>query len=254
MRNTTRVLLAVTASILAAVSASTPAAGEPPERIIGGEPATEGQFPWAVWLSMGCTGSLVTEQVVLTAAHCVRETGPDTSITAYYGSVDLSDPDLQEIGSSYVHRSATYDEGRGDWALIKLAQPVTDPAVVAMADTTAGDTGPEFTMVGWGPTSPGGPSSGLNHATVRYVDDGSCAQAHGELDPAGELCAAGEDGTGGVCSGDSGGPLLWLDGAEPVVVGIVSWGEGCARPGTLVVSAQLSHWYPDVAAALEELR
>jgi secreted trypsin-like serine protease len=60
--------------------------------IVGGVPAAQGEFPWMVRLSMGCGGAMYTQSLVLTAAHCVGATGPNTSITVTHGVVDLQDP------------------------------------------------------------------------------------------------------------------------------------------------------------------
>src|SRR5262245_65609731 len=57
-------------------------------QVIGGTPAAQGEFPWVVRLSMGCGGSMITQELVLTAAHCVPATGPNTNITATLGAVD----------------------------------------------------------------------------------------------------------------------------------------------------------------------
>jgi secreted trypsin-like serine protease len=72
----------------AVVAQSDPDVGGPTTNVVGGQPAADGEFPWMVHLSMGCGGSLLTNQVVLTAAHCVGSTGEDTSITAFVGSND----------------------------------------------------------------------------------------------------------------------------------------------------------------------
>merc|ERR1712183_396218 len=57
------------------------------------------------------------------------------------------------------------------------------------------------------------------------------------------LCAArpGKD----ACSGDSGGPLIvrGADHTEDVVVGIVSWGTGCANPRYPGVYSRISMAY-----------
>src|SRR5262245_46736430 len=90
--------------------------------VVGGTPAAKGEFPWMVRLSMGCGGAMYSEQLVLTAAHCVDGTGNDTGITATYGVVDLQDSSKVTRQSTYVHQSATYGTSTGgDWALIKLS-------------------------------------------------------------------------------------------------------------------------------------
>src|SRR5438552_628489 len=67
-------------------------AGTPDPRpvptVVGGTRAAQGEFPWMVRLSMGCGGALYTQQIVLTAAHCVGGSGPNAGITATAGVVD----------------------------------------------------------------------------------------------------------------------------------------------------------------------
>src|SRR5436309_12457030 len=93
-----------------------------------------------------------------------------------------------------------------------------------------------FTIVGWGADREGGAQQRyLLKAQVPFVDDKKCAAAGGsysDLIPDAEICAGYDQGGTDTCQGDSGGPMFRRD-AEGVwlQVGIVSWGEGCARPG-----------------------
>ena len=51
-----------------------------------------------------------------------------------------------------------------------------------------------------------------------------------------------------IVQGDSGGPLVTADGAGAALVGITSWGDGCARPGTYGVYTRVSEFLPWVAS------
>jgi len=223
--------------------------------VVGGTPADPGEYPWMVRLSMGCGGAMYTQQIVLTAAHCVGGTGADTSITATVGVVDLQDPAAVEVQSTYVYQSPGYGNPSGDdWALIKLASPVDLPTLNVAADASY-DNG-TFTLIGWGAASEGGPQEqNLLEAEVPFIDDAQCGSAYTELVPEEEICAGDWD-NGGIdtCQGDSGGPMVRRDDAgEWVQVGIVSWGYGCARPlnpGVYTQTSTFSTAIADAAAGL----
>ncbi|HIW60919.1 MAG TPA: serine protease [Candidatus Stackebrandtia excrementipullorum] len=264
MRTITSRLIAVASAVFIGVLSvgvsSVPASADdtdgPGTNIVGGETADEGEYPWMVRLSMGCGGSLLTDQIVLTAAHCVDSTGPDTSITASYGSVDLDAPEIVDYQSEYVHRSPAYGtDGVEDWALILLSEPVADAHLLAIAESDVNDSG-DFEIMGWGADSEGGPQQSLMlKATVPFVDDVECGDAYGSsFDGPAEICAGLPEGGVDACQGDSGGPMIARDASgEAVQVGIVSWGYGCARAGYPGVYAQVSYSAADILAAADEL-
>ena len=251
---------AVAAGALAVGAASLPALADdadgPSTKVVGGTPAEEGEYPWMVRLSMGCGGSLVSDQVVLTAAHCVGDSGPDDTITAQYGSVDLESPDIKEYQSEEVYVSPQYGEDNTeDWAVIKLAEPVADAQLLKIADTPDYDEG-DFEIMGWGADAENGDQQQyLLKASVPSVSDDECAKAYGdELDPASMLCAGVPEGGIDTCQGDSGGSMIARDeNGDPVQVGIVSWGQGCAEAGYPGVYTQVSNSAADIQAAVDEL-
>lgn len=226
-------------------------------QVVGGTRAAQGEFPFMVRLSMGCGGALYTQDIVLTAAHCVGATGNNTSIGVTAGAVDLQDANRITRTSTYVYRAPGYNNPSGDdWALIKLNAPITNQATLPIATNGTYDTG-TFTVAGWGAaTEGGGQQRYLLKATVPFVTDTQCAQAYGsELIPAEEICA-GNWSTGGVdtCQGDSGGPMFRRDNNNAwIQVGIVSWGTGCARPQFPGVYSQVSAFAAAIATAAANL-
>jgi secreted trypsin-like serine protease len=244
--------LAFTAVSVAAVlgAAAGQAVAAPPEandvqpQVIGGTPAAPGEFPWIVRLSMGCGGSMITQQILITAAHCVPATGPNTTITATLGAVDLQDPNRTVVRSDYVIRAPGAGGPPGDdWALIRLERSVDVPTV-PIATTPEFDSG-TFTVAGWGAAVEGGPQQRfLLKAEVPFIDDAQCASAGGDyldLVPDEEICAGNwDDGGVDTCQGDSGGPMFGRDAAGTLkVVGATSFGEGCARPNKPGVYARV---------------
>ncbi|WP_327380185.1 MULTISPECIES: serine protease [unclassified Streptomyces] len=247
-------------SVIAAVALATlslqPAnASAAPAPVVGGTRAAQGEFPFMVRLSMGCGGALYSQTVVLTAAHCVSGSGNNTSITATAGAVDLQSSSAVKVRSTKVLQAPGYNGVGKDWALIKLAQPINQPTL-KIATTTAYDSG-TFTVAGWGAaTEGGGQQRYLLKANVPFVSDATCQQAYGsDLVPSQEICA-GYVSAGGVdtCQGDSGGPMFRKDNAGAwIQVGIVSWGEGCARPGYPGVYTQVSTFASAIASAASTL-
>lgn len=143
------------------------------------------------------------------------------------------------VGVSRVINHPDYDEwiGRGsDIAIWQLAEPIeTSSDLIAYAtlpsvateDITAGA---DFTAVGWGLTDPDDAYSSsevLMKVTVPGVGRTECNERYSGLIEDTMVCA-GEEGKD-ACQEDSGGPLY--EDETGIVVGVVSWGEGCGEAG-----------------------
>ncbi|WP_200302651.1 serine protease [Streptomyces adelaidensis] len=232
------------------------AAQAAPSPVVGGTRAAQGEFPFMVRLSMGCGGALYTQQIVLTAAHCVGATGNNTSYTATAGVVDLQNTSGRvQVRSTKVYRAPGYNGDGKDWALIKLASPISQPTL-NIATTTAYNTG-TFTVAGWGAATQGGAQQRyLLKATVPFVSDATCRSYSGYsgLIAGEEICAGLAAGGVDTCQGDSGGPMFRRDNAGAwVQVGIVSWGIGCAQPNAPGVYTEVSTFASQIAAAAATL-
>jgi secreted trypsin-like serine protease len=258
-----RTLLAITAATITAATAvpaaatAAPDTGGPTPYVVGGTRAAQGEFPFMVRLSMGCGGALYSATLVLTAAHCVGRTGANTSITATLGVVDLQSSSRITRRSNYVYRAPGYNGNGDDWAFIRLSSPVAGLATLPIATSTTYDSG-TFTVAGWGSAREGGAQQRyLLKATVPFVSDATCNSSSmyaGDVISAEEICAGYTSGGVDTCQGDSGGPMFRRDAANAwIQVGIVSWGEGCARPNRPGVYTQVSFFSSAIRSAASSL-
>jgi trypsin len=209
-------------------------------RIVGGEKADIRNHPWQVALNIKiggqtylCGGSIIGDQWVLTAAHCVERATKPSEVRVKAAVTNLSDGGWSEIVRIVIHEHYDRKTHEHDVALIKTAA-LSEGRVIPLvtADQRIPSSQP-LEVTGWGATSEGGDESRhLLKATVPYTENVTCnaLSAYNGMIKPDMLCAGYREGGVDSCQGDSGGPLVWRrPGAGPVLVGVVSWGEGCAR-------------------------
>ncbi len=134
------------------------------------------------------------------------------------------------------------DVSKGDdVAVLTLAEPLplrTVPLVDA-DDTASYAPGVEATVLGWGRTAEGAnPSPTLRQVRVPVEADADCARAVTGFRPDAMVCAGYPEGGRDACEGDSGGPMV----VRGRLVGVVSYGKGCARPGEPGVYTRLASY------------
>jgi secreted trypsin-like serine protease len=253
--------------------------------IVGGTPATLGEFPWQVALlfddysgsyEQGCGGSLIADAWVLTAAHCVVEeagTIDPATIRVAAGSIDLTTITTDQhiaVDQIIPHPSYDYDNPYTphDIALLHLAEPAdtSNPNIATidllpLADeATLAAPGIDATVTGWGRITEGGDYSDvLLKVDVPIVSNQACRQAYAAAGYKGtiydsELCAGGEAGRD-TCEGDSGGPLVVPAGSGFMQAGIVSWGGtaelSCGQEGIPGVYTRVTSYQDWIAAVLD---
>jgi len=227
------------------------------EKIVGGEVAKPGAWPWTgllgrTGLSGGmtvvCGGSLISPDTIVTAAHCFDGSSRDPTIVRL-GEHDITklddteepsvDVDIDKIITHPNWNSRTLDN---DIAIVKLRSnitytksivPVCLPEDYVDTDLASLLSSLEPVVVGWGATQTYGPAETvLRQATVPMVTRGQCSAAYSGVEVSideTKVCA-GQGGTD-TCNGDSGGPLL-ADrlGGRWSLLGITSFGVECGRP------------------------
>ncbi|KAK7497786.1 hypothetical protein BaRGS_00010920 [Batillaria attramentaria] len=232
------------------------------DKIVGGVAAGVGEFPFLVPLKSAggfqfCGGSIVNEKFILTAAHCVDGDNSGLNIVAgdYCKNSDEEGEQKIDVVKVTLHPDWDTNTNVGDIALLELASPLDLSVANAGAiqlDTDGSCSQGTLTVAGWGTTSSGGSTSQYpQKVNVDYVSNADCEAQYGTGEITdGMMCAAspGSDS----CQGDSGGPLFNMEcGGQTKLVGVVSWGNGCALPDYAGVYTRVSvyvDWINDIIA------
>ncbi|XP_016930375.3 trypsin beta [Drosophila suzukii] len=219
-------------------------------RIVGGSATSISSFPWQISLqrsgSHSCGGSVYSSNVIVTAAHCLQSVSASSLQIRAGSSYWSSGGVVAKVSYFRNHEGYNANTMVNDIAIIKLSSSLSFSSTIKAIGLASSNpaNGAAASVSGWGTLSSGSSSipSQLQYVNVNIVSQSRCASSsysYGSQIKSSMICAAasGKDS----CQGDSGGPLV----SGGVLVGVVSWGYGCAAsnyPGVYADVAALRSW------------
>ncbi|XP_012277060.1 trypsin-1 isoform X2 [Orussus abietinus] len=220
-------------------------------RIVGGDDAGFGNFPWQAYIRIGssrCGGTLVNRYHVVTAGHCVAKASArqvqvtlgDYVVNSATESLPAYTFGVREI-RVHPYFKFTPQADRFDVAVLRLDRPVhymPHIAPICLPEKNEDFLGQYGWAAGWGALQAGSrlrPKT-LQAVDVPVIDNRVCERWHrsnginviiyDEM-----MCAGYRGGGKDSCQGDSGGPLMLEKTGRWYLIGIVSAGYSCAQPG-----------------------
>nr|XP_009486891.1 PREDICTED: transmembrane protease serine 11E [Pelecanus crispus] len=226
------------------------------ERIVGGQRAQDGEWPWQASIQLDgthrCGASVISNKWLVTAAHCFRGGRDPQRWTASFGIL-LRPPKQKKFVRRIIIHERYSDfvlNHEYDVAVVELASAIeftSDVHSVCLPEPS--HVFPENTscfVTGWGALQNDGYSvNELRQAEVKIISTTTCnrRQGYGGAVTPGMLCAGHLEGQVDACQGDSGGPLVHANSRGIwYLVGIVSWGDECGKPNKPGVYTRVTYY------------
>ncbi|XP_072481134.1 plasma kallikrein isoform X2 [Notamacropus eugenii] len=233
-------------------------------RVVGGTRSAPGEWPWQASLQVKlrtqshmCGGSVIGNQWVITAAHCFDDL-PSPDIWRIYTGI-LNQSEIQaatpfsKAKKIIIHPHYKISETSHDIALIKLETPLhfTDLQTSICLPSKEDMTYTNCWVTGWGFTQEKGEiQNTLQKVKIPLVPIEECREKYIQHKVTDQMiCAGDKEGGKDACKGDSGGPLSCEQYRMWQLVGITSWGDGCAkkdRPGVYTKVAAYMDWILEI--------
>jgi secreted trypsin-like serine protease len=236
----------------------------PQLRIVNGTPVLPNQYPYMAALfkdtEFRCGGTLIAPDIILTAAHCAEFVNivqigrlNFTSLDSYYELISDEDYEEFRIVGRAVHPEFRPRTLNKDVALLKLSKESLLEPIPMNRDSDIPLDGDALIVMGYGKTSESSPlSNKLLQTQVFYMTNEQCRESeYSNKDITSSMMCAAAPGAD-ACTGDSGGPLIKRSNRlvesrdasmaqQHILVGVVSFGVGCADPNYPGVYARVSY-------------